>query len=303
MTIRVALYNSLTSHYEMFGHVIEYCITRGYKPVLYTNNVFQLGWLDFYKKQYDNKIEIYDHHQKIEGDVIFLLTDDDPVFPENNLDQNKIICIDHYYKIRRHTNIKRIDIRCFDRTINDKWVLPVYTLIPQEMKKHMVDKSNGIHVACIGYGGLFNLELMKKKIINFNDITFHIIKRYSVDMNINENNNIVGHVEESTSGMIDILGYCQYMMFIPIHKDYYDEKMSASVPLAFSTGCQIITDNQIKSKYDISSCMTLDINDSTPIEIKSVVQNTYNSVYNELSSLIERRDKWYDFFIQTILSK
>jgi hypothetical protein len=133
---------------------------------------------------------------------------------------------------------------------------------------------------------------------NFDDIEFHIFKRSMYDIDTKHYNNVHNYVDESSSKIIEILKKCQYSMLFP-QGTYYEEKMTGSIPISYSTGCRIITTNQIKDLYGIHSCFIIDTN-SDPIVLPSYTENDTELVYEELYQLKERRDKWYDLFIQDI---
>jgi hypothetical protein len=232
---------------------------------------------------------------------MFLLTDDDFTFPD--IKNHKVICIDHWHKIRRNSNIKRVDIRPFDRTIEDKWVLPVYEIISLQEKKQFVQETPTLKVACIGTGGgIFDIEKLKSMITNFQDIDFHIFVRHKewlTDSALN-NTNIHIHVFEDTTTMIETLKTCQYSVFIPIHMEYYKEKMSGLLPLSLSLGCRIITTPALKDLYQMRSCLIIDEN--APISLSPIDTLALESVYSELKELTTRRNKWYDDFIADIRS-
>ena len=299
---KIALYNGLTCHHEMFGHVLEYCTDRNYKPIIYVNKTGDHGWIDYYIQKFGD-ISVYEHTMidNNSNDIVFLLTDDDWAFPEKNIDHNKIICIDHDHSLRRHIQLKRVDTRLFKRTINDKWVLPVYQIVDKNDKIKIInDNTNKIHVACIGVGGIFDIDLIKKHIENFDEIEFHIFNRYKKNIHTNGYSNLHVYILESAINMIEILKKCQYSIFIPTNKIYYETSMSGLVPLSLSTGCRIITTPELKQLYKFTSCITININSDEKQILTSTTISDIDLVYEELANLIRRRDTWYDSFIEDI---
>ena len=101
-TKKVAVYNGFKFHYETIGHIIEYCKSRHYELVVYSETDNSWGWFDYYGIETKDPKE-YTH----EGfDRVFLLTDDDWSFPVTP--EEKIICIDHVNFQRRSGNVKRV---------------------------------------------------------------------------------------------------------------------------------------------------------------------------------------------------
>ena len=301
-TITAAIYNGLPGHHEMIGHAIEYCRLRGYQPIVYTNYENEYGWIDFYKRQFDD-LAVHSHDEFVNNtnasDIVFLLTDDDWVFPAGNVDNKKIVCIDHWYKIRRNSNIKRVDIRKFERTENDRWALPTYKTIDRSEKIALLRSEQKIRIGCVGLGGSLDVQNMKRLFKNFDDIEFYVFKnsKYTIDNMGNEN--IKGFIEEKATNMIEALKKCHYSLLLPEDCCYYHEKMSGSIPLAFATGCRIITTSRIQELYGLGSCFVIDPS-GEPFALPPLDDNDIGIVYDELGMLLDRRNKWYDKFADDI---
>lgn len=291
----VAIYNGFMFHHEMFGHAIEYCKRHNYRPVLFTNDIGDLGWIDFYKNHFGN-LAIHKHTELTDRyDAVILLTDDDWAFPEKSIDPKKIVCIDHYYKIRRTSPspLNRFDIRRFQRTEKDRWALPVYQIVPKELKLAEIANRSRVRVACIGVGGVFDVDRIRKAFPNFDDIEFHVFNRDPYQVRAISGPNIRMYIMENSPTMIDLLQTCHYSMFVPVDRSFYEEKMSGSVPLAFSTGCRIITTQELKGHYHLQSCLVID----EPKELCLPSSEDIDNVYIELETLQKRRDMWYNAFI------
>lgn len=109
MSKNIAIFNSFSFHYEMFGYIIFYCYANKYNLTIYTEDKYDMGWFDFYKQLFGNKSYQFNfiHYtnfgediKKSEYDLIFLTTDDDPNF-EVRWMTYKVICINHFYLCRR----------------------------------------------------------------------------------------------------------------------------------------------------------------------------------------------------------
>jgi hypothetical protein len=119
-TKKVAIYNGFKFHYETIGHVIEYCKSRQYELVVYSETDYSWGWFEYYGIEPKDPKE-YTHNG---FDRVFLLTDDDWSFPVTP--DEKIICIEHTDFQRRSGNVKRVtykqrkDVPC----ITFSWSIP-----------------------------------------------------------------------------------------------------------------------------------------------------------------------------------
>ena len=99
--MRFAAYNGFPFHFEVLGHVIEYC--KGQVDV-YTVTEGSMGWIEYYGISPLAPSEFCPDKY----DWIFLLTDDDWSFPD--VDPDKVICIDHQYFVRRHGPYRRVSL-------------------------------------------------------------------------------------------------------------------------------------------------------------------------------------------------
>ena len=101
MLPRVAIFNSLPFHYEVFGYIIHFAESNGYHIDIYTQHMNTLGWFDFYScvfKQFS--LLPYTSFKKEGYEYIFVTTDDDPRFKQEWVSDN-VIGIHHTNKIRK----------------------------------------------------------------------------------------------------------------------------------------------------------------------------------------------------------
>ena len=52
--MKIAVYNGFTCHYEMFGYIIQFCSVNNYKLTIFTDNVNNNGWFDYYKNVFSS---------------------------------------------------------------------------------------------------------------------------------------------------------------------------------------------------------------------------------------------------------
>lgn len=325
----IAIYNGFTFiHYEMIGHVIEYCIKNNlnyhiyacdekYNPDeidiylsnyenkfslekyenYYNNNLVGVQWREFYNKIFNTNLEWMNPNlfNPNNYDLIFLLTDTD-IIKSSILVENyeKIICIFHSNENIKKMFLGNILVR-YQFLHNDMdWILPCYEGINKK-EKYDILKNKKIIVTCIGiiYGDE-NMEIILKKHFfkNYNEIEFHIISR-KIKYSYNSSN-IFLHENCSTSEMHEILKKTSYIFCIKSSvKEYYDIKLTACIPLGFSFGCQIIMPNEWYRYYNFNSVISYTDNSTFTIN------NMYNieAVYNELYELIEHKNNIYNKLI------
>ncbi|NBX49393.1 hypothetical protein EBT25_05480 [bacterium] len=103
--MKIAIYNGFPFHYEVIGHILEYCKSREYKVTVYSVTNNNWGWFDFYGVQ-PYPVNEYTHEKY---DRVFLLTDDDWSFPYTP--DEKITCLEHVNYQRRSGDIKRVTFK------------------------------------------------------------------------------------------------------------------------------------------------------------------------------------------------
>ena len=91
---RIGVFNSFPFHYEMFGFILNYAKNNHYVVDIFTNQINDLGWVDFYKKKFNN-FNIIDFNE-FDGNTnkyssFFVTTDDDPQFKTEWINDN-VVC-------------------------------------------------------------------------------------------------------------------------------------------------------------------------------------------------------------------
>ena len=283
--MKIALFNGLCFHYEMFGYIINYCYTSGNELDIYTNHMNERTWFEFYKKhfhQYQFTINDYTlFENNIHNyDLIFLVTDDDMEFKDKRIEDNpnKIICIDHLHILRR-TNIERFHIGTrlfFERLDTDTWALPCYPIIDVAEKIKLID-NNFIHVAIIGG---YNYEFsFINRLCGDKPIILHIITHYPND-EINIRNNIKNDIKMilypylDTMQMMELLLKTQYIFTDNYTADHIlGKSLSGSIPLAFSNLSRLILSKQNNLFYKFQSAIEFDITTNDNICLNSTMDN------------------------------
>ena len=236
---KIAIFNGLDCHYEMYGYIIEYCFLRKIALDIYTETDNNMGWLDFYLKAFPNvfrfldlsSYQIYNTYMKV------IVTTDDDIFFKFNKQEN-VICIDHYHQIRNESINIHIGTRYFQSRPELDWVLPVYRQIDVNTK-NKIAKDN---ILFIGKSAkdMINSDFVKD---NKDKINCIFIDRLINNINTNE--------------MIDLLKESKYV-FISDRNDHIDKSMSASIPLALTFLCTLILPKEMNDIYKFKSVIEYD---------------------------------------------
>uniref|UniRef100_A0A6C0DEM4 Uncharacterized protein n=1 Tax=viral metagenome TaxID=1070528 RepID=A0A6C0DEM4_9ZZZZ len=303
MTKKVAIYNGLPCHYEMFGYIIYFCLVKNYTLEIFTEKIFDTGWLQFYTNIFQSyinfKYRAYDDFENEDVrnnfDIIFLTTDDDCRFKYNWMNQ-KVICINHYYKCRRIDYFDCLGVRPFIEN-KIKWGLPCFPVFDN----HIKIINNDVMNVCIVGGGNLETNLYNTSVINRlkskKKIVLHIITRFVTknmftDMNIqsaNESIEIRLYQRINTDNMFQVLRSVNYMLTdVTINNDHNTGySMSGSIPLAFSSLSRIIISSQNNKLYKFSSALEFDLTTNDDIFLHDNTDETTDLIVNERDTLVK----------------
>lgn len=285
--MKIAVFNGLDCHYEMYGYIIDYCYNNKYELHIYNTYINEMGWIDFYKKKYPDYLKLF-HTQYFnivnDYDKIILITDDDPFFLDSWLKyiDHKVICIDHYKDKRRFNISKHINVRYFPNRSTDDWVLPVFRLIDIEDKKR-ISKNN---VILLGK----NVDSFDiKKIVDYEKYNFILCAR-KIERKFVEFKNVTCYEEISTEDMIDFLKISDYVLVTDTN-DHIAKSMSGCIPLALDCLCTLVMSEKMAKYYNLNSVITF--NDDK-IKLTNV---NYKKVDNDLKNYISKRDEIFDRYL------
>ena len=305
--MKIAIFNGFTFHYEMFGYIIYYCKYKGYELTVFkpNRNDQDQGYIGFYNQHYGSYRVTYKdiglfENEKHVFDAIFLVTDDDPHFDTGNrIINEKTICIDHSYRIRSPIFSKRIAVRPFAAGYYRDWALPMYPIldISQKMqKKHA--SSDEIHITLLGdsvmpyHVGILNRIEKPKKIV------IHAISRFmSPDKFNGIRSDIALHVYRniSTDELFSIMYTSDYCITdLTESKNYVDEVMSGSIPLAFSTLTPLILSKQSNSYYRFKNVIEYDKCTDEDIHLHEIDMNLLEQ---EREDFIQKNHRLFDAFL------
>jgi len=225
MTPKIAVYNGFPFHYEMFGYLIDWSISRGITLDIYTNNQHDMGCFDFHVKQFGPRFNVFPcvelTTQKLDSyRRLILTTDDDWYFPrqfpnisEHNL--GKIVSIEHDNWNRTKFGNPKIGTRFFISRPEMPWAIPTYRLIsPEEKRARLQGK---IRIAAVGNGFLPGYRMYDFGGEHFvgDNLEFHVISREIDPTCFSGFRNIHFHSELDTSTLVEVLKDSHYVFHYP----------------------------------------------------------------------------------------
>lgn len=292
--MNIAIFNSFTFHYEVFGFFIYYCFINKYNLTIFTTLKDNYGWIDFYYlyfKERDYFYKVYDY-QELSHELLYLMdkvivtTDDDSKVPKRLVSQNpkKFIFIGHDKK-RMKDNY--IPIFPFDGLAKfDNYVMPVFPI--DIIRQNIQIKSFKFKILLVG--DAYNL----KKIIANAHIEYLWVHRK------NQNHNqIKEYIKSHTFRLINLLKQSDFVLYPDDHS--HGKTMSGLLPLAISTCTPIIFKNdKIPKIIGLKNYILHEGDDSTLIE-KMKKFKYDNDQYKEVRAKIIRQNiKNLNIYIQNI---
>ena len=282
-------------HFEMLGYILDFCYKFSLEFVLFSPEF--KDWKPYYDKVFNKDIEwkVISEFRPMEFDYIFLVTDDDPFFKDEWVEEspNKIICIDHWTgKIRRENVLVHVNTRYATKYNNMFWALPTYPVIKTvEDKQQIISTNKRIQVVCIGYNSTpKSSDNLRGIFTNFDEIDFHIVNHY-IHYRYDDVINIKEYVDASVEVMTDLLRKADYVLCLQNNnqKDYIHDTMSAAIPLAFNFGCRLIMPASWKDSYKYTSPIQYTYSETT-LTLTSINSHAIQNVLQERDRLIAYRN-------------
>jgi len=234
----IAIFSSLTYHYEMFGYIIQFCYTNDYKLTIFSDNLNSgNSWLRYYKNKifpnfyFEYKYYNFFQQEKYLFDLIFLTSNTDKIYFEffdTDYLKKNTICITHQinylYQVQEPDTVKTIYVRPHEKNSTDKWFLPCFDSGNGIKSVEIVhDKFINIAIigACVEYDVYNYLVYYNYNIKFINRLkTDKKIRLYVISRNITTfqfyglNRDIELHTYEnvSTEYMFEILNKCSFIM-------------------------------------------------------------------------------------------
>lgn len=295
--MKICIFNGFPFHYEMFGYIIEYCEQKGISLDIYTEFENNVGWLRWYEKKYSNTITIYEHTKidKAKYDYFFLTTDDDYKLKLNH-SKNKVVCINHYYLMRRPEFEFHVGVRQFNDRLDLPFAMPCFNVINANEKRKLLQNETKINIVLLGRHNLpQNKTILESIFNNTSSIKFYVINRFvGYELLQNEDLDIVYYQNCSAFELINILCKSHYVLNLSNHIPHMDKSMSGSIPLSFSCLCQLIIPTSWNEFYKFKTAITYDL--SEQIILSSLIDG--NTIQEEREAFISKRNNVFDNIIE-----
>jgi hypothetical protein len=291
MSMKIAIFNGLPFHFEMFGYILHFCNVHGHTLTIYTQDDTH-KWLEFYMtlfptfqwKSCSRFISEYTAY-----DFILVTTDDDRMFPLHTA--TNVICIDHRFNVRRPSidPFFHIATRPF-ATNYRKWALPCYPIVQTVKDKIALMQRDSVHVIVLGFNE-YNISRINR-LTSKHKITLHFISRQvnkASLTSLKSKFHVIIYENISTSNMIDIINKSKYVI-CDVHKNEDHTNgisMSGCIPMAFSTLSTLIISDTNNSLFKFTSVKTFALHSDTPIVLTDTIDETaITAVYNEREVLM-----------------
>jgi len=277
--MKIAAFNGFLFHDEMFGYIIYFCKKYNHELTLFCHTEVYNHYVEFYKKlfkgYYFNVIDMRLFDQfKYGFDCIFLMTDIDQNFKDNNEYINSItIRIDHYDIIRRENISKFIATRPFENNYR-KWALPCYPIYYSADKYYNLKKNKVINLMILGIcKDKYDFSIIHRlKPENDSKMIITVVSReLTADKFVGYNNRWDIHLYEHISAMdlMELFKTTNFILTDSVNDAYYEKNcMSGSIPAAFSTLTTLIISKQTNKYYNLKNVIEFDKESTDPILLK-----------------------------------
>jgi len=322
--LKVAIFSGFTFHYEMFGYIIYYCKVKNYNLTIYCDiNGDKLGYINTYKKMF-NKYHIEYKQigdcfdiEKHNFDIIFLTTDDDALFKKNNqMVNNKTICIDHNYIIRAPEFTHRVATRPFSEKYYREYVLPIYPTISINKKLEYLQNNQSVNIVILGNNNdiscitkviLLNyitdiINRLKAK--NNKIIVIKAISRYvSLEQfkGLDKNIKLECYENINTYELFNILYNAHYILSdVTLNVDRVDKTMAGCIPLSLSMFAPLIIEKKTNSYYKFKNVIEFDKDSTEDIILEDI---DIHLIEKERQEMLNKNHSLFDSTINSIMNK
>ena len=284
---RILVYNGFPFHYEMIGFILDFSKKYNIQIDLLLKHLDN-SWIDLFKTKY--MFNVLDCLPNNLDNYLFvlLLTDDDTSFPDNIINEN-VVCIDHYYKNRRSIVKHHIPIAPFKEDIN-LYAFPIFNYINYEDKLNILNKCSRPIITFLGNSTLpENIDIFNN-IDNIGDFDIYIINR-DIPKNYITLPNLFLFENISATLLFEILTKSTYICYIPNNSVNAQmqkncQSISASFPISFTTGCKLIIPEYINKFLKLNSIIEYSSKNKLILDKKPSLIETFN----EREKLINIRD-------------
>jgi hypothetical protein len=291
--LKFIAFNGFPFHYEMIGLILDFCKTYEFEITIVNKNP-DLSWIRVYQQKYSFQIMQSippKHILTTNYDYIILLTDDDIHFPDSDIIPSKTYCFDHHINNRRPCIPIEHHIPIFPFATKNiiSYSLPIFQYIDYSSKQDMLKKNTRPRIVFLGNNNLHHYLSIHHILQNAMDFDIHIINRHIPRSNIFLPKNIYLHENISAESMFDFLVSSQYVGFLcdESSEHYQSVRMTASIPLAFTTGCKLFLPKEMNRQLRLTSIVEYDtINKPFVLDTHPCLKSTFQ----ERDRLVRKRD-------------
>ena len=322
---KIAGFNCLTCHYEMFGYLIHYCKERNYSLTIYCDFPYDNGFMEFYHQLFQYPFLYFEQlwgnfeHEINKYDAIMLFTDDD--FNYNVHEPkilNRTLMIEHSILRRRNNIPHALSTRPYDysliENINNStepstyiWALPTYPILLPNQKTPLANLSRQTTICILGACDRnINLNILKrliplkntdskiKLLVISRKIEFLKFKDLDTDFEIEFHSNICTEI------LVEILKKVDFML-----TDFTDDiehttengGMSGCIPMAFSFLIPLIISKQSNRIYQFKNVIEFDKSTHDPIQLELIDPQ---QIAYEREQIVNKNMALFDQIFRTI---
>ena len=307
---KIAIYNGLRVHYEMFGYLLYYCLEKNINVVIYCYLNDSNGYIDFFKNLFQYStfefrcITLFDS-EKHQYYNFILATDDDLSFNSENEDiNNRTIRIDHDLLIRRIEIKKCIATRPFFNGLVRPWAIPCYPIINLNNRLDIFsEKKSECHVLLLGNDHFYYTSIINR-LYSDRPIILHAISRDMKESrfsNLSENITLKIYKNIHTIDLFKIAIKCDFILTdTNVSYHYENQKMSGAIPLSFSILVPLIISKQTNSHYQFTNVIEFDkYSDENIVLDNKINGDFFIRLENERMKLISMFFKIMDYYLST----
>lgn len=310
-SFNVVLYNGFEYHFEMIGYILDYCNNHlQIEPDVITQSSQLSTWPKLYQQFFQfrlvadtepGQVILKEEVRQQHYDLVFLLTDDDLTFTtakHMKVFGSRVICIDHYMYIRRHSARHHVGTRRFpDRTKHTLWAGQCYPIVQSVHEKQAKLKAQKrVQVVCVGRNCSPTSVPELEKLPGFTDMDFHLI-RHGIrlkDDDAGKYSNIHLYPALATTEMIQLLCQSHFVYCSHDNADHARVSGSGSVGLAMSTLCTLLVPKDWIDGYGFKTARAIEqFNPAMPVNLQRVLQ--------ERQEWIIHRNETFDSIVKQII--
>ena len=296
---KIAIFNSLPFHYEMFGFILNYAKKHNINVDIFTNTTNNMGWLSFYKNKFSNFIILDIENFKLNVQkykYIFVTTDDDAYIMNKDVSYDNIILINHFWKIRNPYGKRYLNCAPFKDSKLD-FCYPNYPIF------NVNDKNTQNNITIVGGGEViysslkYNIDVINR--FSFNNglpiILNFICRGLSADFlkGLSDKFKLNIYSDIDTNKMMDILKDSNYIYvtFSNCNDKNSGHSCSGAIQLAFNTLCKPIILKETNQIFNINNCIEYTNENNTPIYLEPI---DFNALENERNIYIKKFEDYLD---------